>query len=83
MRFTNSTKPRRTWLAISATLMLGGCGGPSEKDVAAAIGKQISNVSCAQAVGQPGYVCTFRYLSFDLTRRLVKQADGRWEVIFN
>jgi hypothetical protein len=72
-----------TTVVVVLSSMLGGCGGPSEKDVAAAIGKEISNVSCAQAVGQPGYVCTFRYLNFDLTRRLVKQDDGRWEVIFN
>jgi hypothetical protein len=69
--------------ALVLLVLLSGCGGPSDGEVADAIGKEISNVSCAQAVGQPGYVCTFRYLRFDLTRRLVKRDDGRWDVVFN
>ncbi len=69
--------------ALVLLVPLSGCGGPSDGEVADAIGKEVSNVSCAQAVGQPGYVCTFRYLSFDLTRRLVKRDNGRWEVVFN
>lgn len=70
--------------ALSLSAMLGGCGGPSEQDVATAIGhRNISNVSCAQATGQPGYVCTFTLQGNNLTRRMVKTDGGGWTVVFN
>ena len=72
----------RAIAALSVTLTLAGCGGPSADEVAKAVGhRDISNVSCAAASGQPGYVCTFTYLSNDLTRRFIKSDDGGWSLV--
>jgi hypothetical protein len=68
-------------VALSMTLTLAGCG-PSADEVAKAVGRRdISDVSCAAANGQPGYVCTFKYLNNDLTRRFIKSDDGGWSLV--
>jgi hypothetical protein len=69
--------------ALALLAPLSGCGEPSAGDVANAIGhSDISDVSCVQANGQPGYVCTFTYLNFTLTRRFIKLDNGKWDVVF-
>ncbi|MBS0533112.1 MAG: hypothetical protein JSR72_03555 [Proteobacteria bacterium] len=65
--------------AAAACLLLAACGGPSDADVAQAVGKsqsEITNVSCTEASGQPGYVCSFTYLGNVLTRRFIKTGSG-------
>lgn len=69
----------RNAAAVAACLFLAGCFGPSDTDIAQAVGKpksEITNVSCAEAVGQPGYVCSFTYLNNVLTRRFIKTDSG-------
>ena len=66
-------------VAAAACLLLTACGGPSDDDVAQAVGKsksEITNVSCTEASGQPGYVCSFTYLGNVLTRRFIKAGNG-------
>lgn len=74
----NTTYLRNAAVALACSF-LAGCGGPSDTDIARAVGKpksEITNVSCAEASGQPGYVCSFTYLGNVLTRRFIKAGDG-------
>lgn len=72
----------RALAAMSVCALLAACG-PSSDDVAMAVGsREVSDVSCTAAVGQPGYVCTFNLRQFQLTRRLVKRESGIWEVVY-
>jgi len=66
-------------VAISMTLTLAGCGGPSTEDVGKAFGRRdISNVSCTAANGQPGYVCTFMSGGNNFTFGFIKSDGGGW-----
>lgn len=72
----------RVFAALPVCALLAACG-PSSDDVATAVGsRDVSDVSCTAAVGQPGYVCTFTLRQFQLTRRLVKRESGIWEVVY-
>jgi hypothetical protein len=74
--------PRSGVLALA--LALAGCnlGGPSQADIVKVFGdRDISDVSCVAASGQPGYVCSFKNGRDVLTRRFVKNGDGTWDVV--
>lgn len=72
--------------ALLALTLLTGCGEPSINEVAEAGGWQtqyMHNLSCAQASGQPGYVCLFEH---DAQRgqmkiHIVKQDNGKWRKV--
>ncbi len=72
--------PKLLALALLGPLLCG-CNGPSDDDVARAIGARVSNVSCSAASGQPGYVCTYSRNGLDITDRFIKREDGRWDFV--
>lgn len=72
----------RALAVLTACALLTACG-PSSNDIARAVGRNdVSDVSCTGAVGQPGYVCTFTLGNYQLTRRLVKNESGNWDVVY-
>jgi len=75
----------RLLIAAGLCLTLAACG-PSDEELSQAVGArpgQISDVSCSQASGKPGYVCSFTdtYTGSVLTRRVVK-AGGGWQAAY-
>jgi len=69
-----------------ASVMLAGCdSAPTAADIAKAFGNHLASdfqdVSCAQAVGLPGYNCSYTYLRNKFTKRMVKKQDGGWDII--
>lgn len=75
-------KSLRRFAALPTLALLAGCGEPSSEDVQKAFGHRITDVNCAQANGQPGYVCSFNYLGKSVTRRFVKLESGAWDLVF-
>lgn len=58
--------------------ILAGCGEPSASDLKPLFGP-ISELSCVESVGKPGYTCVIGYSDgLSITRSVVKIND-RWE----
>ena len=73
----------RNFAPLCLLTMLAACGGPSNQEVISAVGnREISDISCVQANGAPGYTCTFRLGRDVLTRRVVKRESGGWQVAY-
>ena len=69
--------------AFLSLVLLSGCsGGPTDEEATAALGPKVRDVTCKEAVDQPGYNCTVVFVSNGdtMSRRFLK-TDGVWKVV--
>lgn len=71
-------KHLRAICALLPLCILAGCGEPSASDLQSLFGP-ISDLSCTDSVGKPGYTCTIAYSSGTTITRSVVKINGRWE----
>lgn len=76
-------KRLRTIAMLPVVATLAAYNGPTQRELAKAVGdRDITDVSCAQATGTPGYVCTFRLGRDVLAWRVVKSEAGGWQAAY-
>lgn len=83
MTFNGMRRSSRFLASAALCFGLSACG-PSDSEVVAALGvpsHRVQDITCKEASGKPGYMCSFMHDGNVLTRRLVK-ASGGWQMAY-